>query len=52
LYFINVRHVYEWPKTYTWSGTFILKDGRYNFTFFFCRSFLRYRKKNNKPKIR
>jgi hypothetical protein len=21
------------PKTYTWSGTFILKDGRYKFTF-------------------
>jgi hypothetical protein len=27
-------HVYEWPKTYTWSGTFILKDGRYTFPFF------------------
>jgi hypothetical protein len=24
-------HVYEWPKTYTWSGTFILKDRRYTF---------------------
>jgi hypothetical protein len=34
LYYINVWHVYEWPKTYTWSGTFILKDGRYTFTFF------------------
>jgi hypothetical protein len=34
LYFINAWHVYEWPKTYTWSGTFILKDGRYTFTFF------------------
>jgi hypothetical protein len=33
LYFINVWNVYEWPKTYTWSGTFILKDGRYTFTF-------------------
>jgi hypothetical protein len=22
------------PKTYTWSGTFILKDGRYTFIFF------------------
>jgi hypothetical protein len=33
LYFINVWHVYEWPKTYTWSGTFILKDGRYTFFF-------------------
>jgi hypothetical protein len=22
------------PKTYTWSDTFILKDGRYTFTFF------------------
>jgi hypothetical protein len=22
------------PKTYKWSGTFILKDGRYTFTFF------------------
>jgi hypothetical protein len=29
LYFINAWHVYEWPKTYTWSGTFILKDGRF-----------------------
>jgi hypothetical protein len=37
LYFINVWRVYEWPKTYTWSGTFILKDGRYTFTFiYFC----------------
>jgi hypothetical protein len=34
LYFINVWHVYEWPKTHTWSGTFILKDGRYTFLFF------------------
>jgi hypothetical protein len=34
LYFINVWPVYEWPKTYTWSGTFILKDGRYFFTIF------------------
>jgi hypothetical protein len=33
LYFINVWHVYEWPKTYTWSATFILKDGRYTVTF-------------------
>jgi hypothetical protein len=32
LYFINMWHVYELPKTYTWSGTFILKDGRYTFT--------------------
>jgi hypothetical protein len=23
------------PKTYTWSGTFIIKDGRYTFTFYF-----------------
>jgi hypothetical protein len=23
------------PKTYTWSGTFILKGGRYTFIFFF-----------------
>jgi hypothetical protein len=23
----------KFPKTYTWSGTFILKDGRYTFTF-------------------
>jgi hypothetical protein len=38
LYFINVWHVYEWPKTYTWSGTFILKDGRYTFYFFIYRS--------------
>jgi hypothetical protein len=33
LYFINVWHVYVSPKTYTWSGAFILKDGRYTFTF-------------------
>jgi hypothetical protein len=38
LYFINVWHVYEWPKTYTWSGTFILKDGRYTFTFYSWRA--------------
>jgi hypothetical protein len=36
LYFINVWHVYEWSKTYTWSGTFILKDGRYTFLFVSC----------------
>jgi hypothetical protein len=38
LYFINVWHVYEWPKTYTWSGTFILKDGRYTFYFYLLLS--------------
>jgi hypothetical protein len=26
-------HVYVSPKTYKWSGTFIIKDGRYTFTF-------------------
>jgi hypothetical protein len=24
LYFINMWHVYVSPKTYTWSGTFII----------------------------
>jgi hypothetical protein len=27
-------YVYEWPKIYTWSGTFILKGGRYTFLFY------------------
>jgi hypothetical protein len=31
LYFIYVWHVYVSPKTYKWSGTFIIKDGRYAF---------------------
>jgi hypothetical protein len=35
LYFIYVWHVYVSPKTYKWLGTFIIKDGRYTFTFFF-----------------
>jgi hypothetical protein len=34
LYFIYVWHVYVSPKTYKWLGTFIIKDGRYTFTFF------------------
>jgi hypothetical protein len=34
LYFIYVWHVYVSPKTYKWSGTFIIKDGRYTSTFF------------------
>jgi hypothetical protein len=38
LYVINVWHVYEWPKTYTWSGTFILKEGRYTFFFLYIFS--------------
>jgi hypothetical protein len=33
LYFIYVWHVYVSPKTYKWFGTFIIKDGRYTFTF-------------------
>jgi hypothetical protein len=33
-YFIYVWHVYVSPKTYKWSGTFIIKDGRYTFTSF------------------
>jgi hypothetical protein len=33
LYFIYVWHVYVSPKTYKWSGAFIIKDGRYTFTF-------------------
>jgi hypothetical protein len=32
-YFIYVWHVYVSPKTYKWFGTFIIKDGRYMFTF-------------------
>jgi hypothetical protein len=36
LYFIYVWHVYVSPKTYKWSGTFIIKDERYTFTFKFC----------------
>jgi hypothetical protein len=27
-------HLYVSPKTYKWFGTFIIKDGRYTFTFF------------------
>jgi hypothetical protein len=34
LYFIYVWHVYVSPKTYKCVGTFIIKDGRYTFTFF------------------
>jgi hypothetical protein len=34
LYFIYVWHVYVSPKTYKWFGTFIIKDGRYTFSFF------------------
>jgi hypothetical protein len=34
LYFIYVWHVYVSHKTYKWIGTFIIKDGRYTFTFF------------------
>jgi hypothetical protein len=34
LYFIYVWHVYVSPKTYKWFGNFIIKDGRYTFTFF------------------
>jgi hypothetical protein len=26
-----MKRVYEWPKTYTRSGAFILKDERYSF---------------------
>jgi hypothetical protein len=33
LYFIYVWHVYVSPKTYKWVGTFIIKDGKYTFTF-------------------
>jgi hypothetical protein len=33
LYFIYVWHVYVSPKTCKWFGTFIIKDGRYMFTF-------------------
>jgi hypothetical protein len=33
LYFIHAWHVYVSPKTYKWFGTFIIKDGRYTFTF-------------------
>jgi hypothetical protein len=33
LYFIYVWHVYVSHKTYKWFGTFIIKDGRYTFTF-------------------
>jgi hypothetical protein len=33
LYFIYVWHAYLSPKTYKWFGTFIIKDGRYTFTF-------------------
>jgi hypothetical protein len=29
-----VWHVYVSPKTYTWSGTSVIKDGRYMFEFF------------------
>jgi hypothetical protein len=36
LYFIYVWHVYVSPKTYKWFSTFIIKDGRYTFTFVFC----------------
>jgi hypothetical protein len=36
LYFIYVWHVYVSPKTYKWFGTFIIKDGRYTFTFVHC----------------
>jgi hypothetical protein len=36
LYFIYVWHIYVSPKTYKWFGTFIIKDGRYTFTFVFC----------------
>jgi hypothetical protein len=31
--------MYVSPKTYKWSGTFIIKDGRYTFTFIFLRRF-------------
>jgi hypothetical protein len=34
LHFIYVWHVYVSSKTYKWFGTFIIKDGRYTFTFF------------------
>jgi hypothetical protein len=38
LYFIYVWHVYVSPKKYKWSGTFVIKDGRYAFTFIFLSS--------------
>jgi hypothetical protein len=38
LYFIFVWHVYVSPKTYKWFGTFIIKYGRYTFTFDICFS--------------
>jgi hypothetical protein len=38
LYFIYVWHVYVSPKTYKWFGTFIIKDGRYTFTFILCNT--------------
>jgi hypothetical protein len=38
-YFICVWHVYVSPKTYKWFGTFIIKDGRYTFTFLSIFSF-------------
>jgi hypothetical protein len=37
------------PKTYTWSGTFILKDGRYTLTFF--RAFFLSCKANARVKL-